>query len=84
MCRACSTNRVKRNACRFLVGEPEGKRPLGRSRHRWLDNIKMDLRDIGWDVMEWTDLAQDRGQWRALVDRVKSLRGSIQFWDIFE
>jgi hypothetical protein len=48
----------KRNAYRILVGKPEGKRPLGRPRHRWVDNIKMDLREIGWGGMDWTDLAQ--------------------------
>jgi hypothetical protein len=49
-----------------LVGNPEGKRSLGRPRRRFVDNIKMDLRTIGWDCMNWIDLAQDRGQWRAL------------------
>jgi hypothetical protein len=44
------------------VGKPDGKRPLGRSRRRWVDNIKMDLRDIGWDYMDWIDLAEDRDQ----------------------
>jgi hypothetical protein len=52
----------KRNAYRILVGKPEGKRPLGRPRRRWVDNIKLDLRDIGWDVMDWIDLGQDRDQ----------------------
>jgi hypothetical protein len=56
MGRACSTKGEKRNACRILVG----KRPLGRPRHRWVDNIKIDLREIGWDCMDWIDLAQDR------------------------
>jgi hypothetical protein len=64
----------KRNACGILVGKPEGKRPLGTARHRWVDNIKMDLREIGWDGMDWIDLAQDRDQWRALVDMVMNLR----------
>jgi hypothetical protein len=58
----------KRNACRILVGKPEGKRPLGRPKRRWVDNIKMDLREIEWDGMDWIDLAQDRDQWRALVN----------------
>jgi hypothetical protein len=49
-----------RNACRILVGMPEGKRPLGRPRRRWVDNIKMDLRKIGWDGVDWIDMAQDR------------------------
>jgi hypothetical protein len=48
--------------------------PLGRPRHRWVDNIQMDLREIGWDVMDWIDLAQDRDQWRALVNTVMNLR----------
>jgi hypothetical protein len=63
-----------RNAYRILVGQPEGKRPLGRQRLRWVDNIKMDLREIGWDGMNWIDLAQDRDQWRALVNMVMNLR----------
>jgi hypothetical protein len=50
----------KRNAYRILVGKPEGKRPLGRPRRRWVDNIKIDLREIGWDGMDWIDLAQNR------------------------
>jgi hypothetical protein len=56
------------------VGKPEGKRPLGRPRRRWLDNIKMDLREIGWDDMDRIDLAQDRDQWRALLNPVINLR----------
>jgi hypothetical protein len=64
----------KRNAYRILVGKPEGKRPLGRPRRRWVDNIKMHLREIGWDGMDWIDLAQDRDQWRALVNTVMNHR----------
>jgi hypothetical protein len=64
----------KSNAYRILVGEPEGKRPIGRSRRRWEDNIKMDVREIGWGGMDWIDLAQDRDQWRALVNTVMNLR----------
>jgi hypothetical protein len=60
MGRVCSTNEKKRNAYRILVGKPEEKRPLGRRRRRWVDNIKMDLREIGWDSMDWIDMAQDR------------------------
>jgi hypothetical protein len=63
----------KRNAYRILVGKPKGKRPLGRPRHRLVDNIKMDLRETGWDAMDWIDLAQDRDQWRALVNMVMNL-----------
>jgi hypothetical protein len=64
----------KRNAYRILVGKPEGKRPLGRTKRRWVDNIKMDLRDTEWGDMDWIDLAQDRDQWRALVNTVMNLR----------
>jgi hypothetical protein len=56
------------------VGKPEGKRPLGRPRRRWVDNIKMDLRETGWNGMDWIKLAQDRDQWRALVNTVIKLR----------
>jgi hypothetical protein len=64
----------KKNAHRILVGKPEGKRPLGRPRHRWVDNIKMRLREIGWGSMDLIDLAQDRDQWRALVNMAIKLR----------
>jgi hypothetical protein len=63
----------KWNAYRILVGKPEGKRPLGRLRRMWVDNIKMDLRGIGWDGMDWIELAQDRDKWRALVNMVMNL-----------
>jgi hypothetical protein len=56
------------------VGNTEGKRPLGRPRRRWVDNIKMDFREIGWDGMDLTDMDQDRDQWRALVNTVMNLR----------
>jgi hypothetical protein len=65
---------AKRNAYRILVGKPEGKRPLGRPIHKWVDNKKMDFREIGWGFMDWIDLAQDRVQWRALVNMVMNLR----------
>jgi hypothetical protein len=64
----------KRNTCRISVGTPEGKRPLGRPRRRWVNNIKMDLGEIGWDSMGCIDFAQDRDQWRALVNTVMNLR----------
>jgi hypothetical protein len=64
----------KRNAYRILLGKPEGKRPLGRSRRRRVHNIKMDLREIGWDGMDWIDLTQDRDEWRALVNTVMNLQ----------
>jgi hypothetical protein len=57
-----------------LIGRPEGKRPLGRPRHRWEDNIKMGLREIGIDVANWIQLAEDRVQWRAFVNMVMNLR----------
>jgi hypothetical protein len=64
----------KRNAYRILVGKPEGNRPRGRPRCRWMDSIKIDLREMGWDGVDWIDLAQDRDQWRALVNTVMNLR----------
>jgi hypothetical protein len=64
----------RRNSYRILVGKPEGTRPLGRPRRRWVYNIKIDLREIGWNGMDWIDLAQDRDQWRALVNTVMNLR----------
>jgi hypothetical protein len=63
-----------RNAYRILVRKPKRKRPLERPRRRWVDNIKMNLREIGWDGMDWIELAQDRDQWRALVNTVMNLR----------
>jgi hypothetical protein len=74
MGRTCSTNGEKRNVYRLLVGKSEGKRPLGRPRRRCVDNIKIDLREIKWDGVDWIDLAQDRDQWRALVNTVMNLR----------
>jgi hypothetical protein len=63
-----------RGVYRVLVGRPEGKRPLGRPRHRWEDNIKLDLREIGIDGANWIQLAQDRFRWRDFVNTVMSLR----------
>jgi hypothetical protein len=59
---------------RILVRKPEGKRPLGRPRSKWVDNIKMGFRDIVWGGMDWIDLAQDRDRWRAVVNTVMNLR----------
>jgi hypothetical protein len=64
----------KKNVYRLLVGKPEGKRPLGRPRRRWMDKIKMDLLEIGLIVVDWIGLAQDRYRWRALVNSVMNLR----------
>jgi len=69
---ACMGDR--RGGCRVLVGKPEGKRQLGRPRRRWEDNIKMDLREVGYGVMDLIELAQDRYRWQALVNAVMNLR----------
>jgi hypothetical protein len=63
----------ERKVYRVLVRKPEGKRPLGRQRHRWEDGIRIDLREIGWGV-EWIQLAHDRDRWRALVNTVMNFR----------
>jgi hypothetical protein len=63
----------KKNAYRLLVGNPEGKRPLGRPRHRWVDKIRMDLGEVGWADVDWIGLAQVRNRWRALVNSVLNL-----------
>jgi acyl carrier protein phosphodiesterase len=63
----------KRNAYRIMVGKPEGKRPLVRQRRRWVNNIKMYLREIRWDVMDWTVLSRDWDKWGALVNTVMKL-----------
>jgi hypothetical protein len=63
----------KRNMYRLLAGKPEGKKPLGRPRCRWIDNIKMDLLEKGVSVVDWIGLAQDRYRWRALVNSVMNL-----------
>jgi hypothetical protein len=68
------TRMGEKSAYRILVGKPEGKRPLGRPRHRWDNNIKMDFRKMEWVSMDWIDLAQDRDQWRAHVNTVMNLR----------
>ena len=64
----------ERGVYRILVGKPEGKRPLWRPRHRWEDNIKMDLEEVGCGCMEWIELAQDRDRWRTLVNAVMNIR----------
>jgi hypothetical protein len=70
---ACSTDGVERGVYKVLVGKPKGKRPLGRRRRRWEDNIKMDIQEVGCGGMDWIELAQDRGGWRALVNAVMKL-----------
>jgi hypothetical protein len=59
---------------RLLMGKPEGKRPLGRPRRRWVDNIRMDLGEVGWDGVGWISLARNRNRWRALVNSVLNLQ----------
>jgi hypothetical protein len=70
----CSTNGGKRNVYRLLVGKPEGRRPMGRPRRRWVDNVRMELVEVGWGDVDWIGLAQDRDRWRALVNSVLNLR----------
>jgi hypothetical protein len=73
---ACSTNGGEKECIQDFGGKARGKRPLGRPRSRWEDNIRMDLRGIGWGGMDWIDLDQDRDQWRALVNTVMNLRAA--------
>jgi hypothetical protein len=70
----CSTNLEKRNKYRLLVAKPEGERPLGRPRRRWVGNSMMDHGEVGWGDVDWIVLAQDRNRWRALVNSVSNLR----------
>jgi hypothetical protein len=84
MGRACSTNGEKRNAYRILVGNPNGKIPPRRLKRRWVDNIKMDLREIGWDSMDWIDVAQDKNQWRAVGEHCNEPSGSMKCWGVLE
>jgi hypothetical protein len=73
MGRACSTHAEKRNAYRVSVGKPEGTRPLGRTRHRWEVNIKIDLREKELGCMDWINLVQYRDHWKALVNAIMNL-----------
>jgi hypothetical protein len=74
MGRVCRTHSGTRNTYRILVGNPEGKRPLGKTKLRLEDNIKMDVREMGWGSMDWIDLSYDRDQCRALMNTVMNLR----------
>jgi hypothetical protein len=76
MGRICSRHREMRNVYRDLVGKPEVKRPLGRFRHKLEDNIKMDLTEIRWGVMDWIHLVEDRDQWRGFVK--KALKSCVR------
>jgi hypothetical protein len=71
---ACSMHVTDVDAYIISDGKPEGKEPLGRPRRRWEDNIRMGLREIGWEDVDWVHLAEDRDQWRALVNMVMNLR----------
>jgi len=71
---ACSMYGEKRGIHRVLMGKPEEKKPLGRSRHKWEDSIKMDLQEVGFGGMDWIELAKDRDRWQALVNMVMNLR----------
>jgi hypothetical protein len=73
----------KRGAYRVLVTKPEGRRPLGRPRHRWEDNVKMDFREVGWGDIEWIDLVEDKVRWRARVNAVMNLWQVTHFLLIF-
>ena len=64
----------ERGVCMVLVGKPEGRRPLGRPRRRWVDDIRTDLQEVGFVYMDWIGLAQDRDRWRTLVSAVMNLR----------
>jgi hypothetical protein len=66
------------------VGKPEGKRILGRPRRRWLDTIRKDLGEVGWSDVDWIGLAKDRNRWRALVNSVLNLSGSMKCWETIE
>jgi hypothetical protein len=69
-----STNGEKKKSYRLLVGKPEGRRSQGRPRRRWVDNIRMDLAEVGWGNVDWIGLAKDMNRWRALVNSVLNLR----------
>ena len=71
---ACGAYGLGEGVYRVLVGKPKGRRPLGRPRHRWVDNIRMDLQEVGCGFMDWIGLAQDRDSWRSLVSAEMNLR----------
>jgi hypothetical protein len=74
----------KRNAYSLLVGKPEGKRPLGRPRRRWVDNIRMDLGEMGWDDVDWIGLAEDRNRWKSSCEFGIEPTGSMKCWETIE
>jgi len=69
----------RRGVYRVLVGKPEGKRPLGRPKLRWEDNIKINLKEVGYGGMDWLELAQDKDRWRVIVNALMNFRGSTKF-----
>jgi hypothetical protein len=71
---ACSANGERRDTYRVLVEKPDGERPLGKRRHRWEENIKMGLQEVGFGGMDWIELAQDRDRWRTLVNAILNIR----------
>jgi hypothetical protein len=81
---ACSVYGEGRVVYRVLVGKLEGKRPFGRLRCRWKDNIKADLQEVGCGGMDWIEMAQNRGRWQALVNAVMNLRGSIKCGELLD
>jgi hypothetical protein len=84
MGRTCSTNWETRTAYRLLMGKPEGKRPLGRPRRRWVDNSRMNLGEVGWGDVDWIGLAQDRNRWRAVCEFGIEPSGSMKCWETVE
>jgi hypothetical protein len=76
--------KAEKNAYSLLVGKSEGTRPLGRPRCRWVDNIGMDLREVGWGEVDWIGLAQDRNRWRALVNSVLNFHVPKKCWETIE
>jgi hypothetical protein len=74
----------KRNAYRLLMGKPEGKRPLGRPRRRWVDNIRIDLGEVGWDDVDWIGVAQDWNRWRGSCEFGIEPSGSMKCWQTIE
>jgi hypothetical protein len=84
MGRSCITNGEKRNACKVLVRNPEGKRPLGRTRCGCEDNIKIDIRETAWGTRDCNHLAQDRDQSRVLAKKKKEFLESVKYWKILE
>jgi hypothetical protein len=84
MGRACSAYGQRRDAYRVLVGKPERMRPLERPNHRWEDSIKMGLREVRWEGINWIDVVQDRDRWRAVVNKAMNLQVSIKCGEVFK